>query len=621
MNNMIENWTLVVVVFLFPILFVPFPLFSESYLMPKTLLLLLGIILISLVKISRLLTGKKLSLKFSRTFVLLSIFAAIYTLSAIIITPNKMEAFFFPGSVTLVIISLLYYQFISNSSEKTKSKIVYALIFSGLIVSIFSIVSNLKLIPNLPPGLLGGVLPDTIFLATLMPLAIYKFIKSKKTDQKIIFMICSFFIIMAVTISIYNLLPNRDTSLKLPNISTSWSISVDSLKNNPFLGVGPGNYLSSFNKFVPLTYNSTDLFSIRFPMGASFFLTTLAESGVLGFLSFVLVIFFAILESLKKINGKSISLILMTILLALFPANHLFWLLFVVFLALLKQRGVEKEIRKDFKWITILISTIALVLTSIFFLRAYIADYSYTVALKALSENDAQKTYDSMKKAVTLSPNVDRYRITFAQINYALAESRANSLKESETEETKEEGRNAISLFLGQSIEQAKAGVALNPDRSSNWEVLGKIYQSMIQLAEGADQFAIQTFSQAISLDPINPSPRIALGGILYSLGEYDQAIEVFKLAVLTKPDLANSHYNLAVAYRENGDIDKAGREFNLTLSLLEEGSEEHNLVKNEIKKLTSNAPVINETEGEIQEITPPQGPLEPIIDPKVELP
>lgn len=613
----IEGWTLIIIIFLFPIVYSPPSLFSESYLMPKTLLLLFGILIITLLKLSAFLIGKKIKLKYDKTFVLLAIFTIIYTISAIFVTPNKMEAFFFPGSVLLAIISLFYYQFISKSSKKTKEKLVYALIFSGLVASIFTIVSSLNIIKNLDPGLFGERLPNTIFLASLVPLVLGKFLKSKSADQRIITMISAFFIVMATSMSLYNLMPGKDTSLKLPNMATSWSITMDSLKESPFLGIGPGNYLSAFNKFVPLSYNSTILFNTRFSLGSSFVLTTLTESGIFGFATFLVAIIYIVSINIKtcikkkEVSEKSISLAFLLIMLAILPANHLLWLLFVVILGsnsdLEYFLKIEKKLHSTFLKIAISVAgTIPLVIASIFFIRAYFAEYNYTKAIRAISNNDAKKTYEALQTATTLSPGVDRYKITFAQVNYALAESKAGSLGEFDSKEEKEKKRLEVSLFLDQSIAQAKAAVTLNPERSSSWAELGSIYELMIPLAQGADNFAIQSFSQAIALDPINPNTRITLGSIFYNQKEYEKAIDTFKLAVLAKPDLPNSHYNLAISYRESGELDKAKEEFNITLSLLEKTSAEYELVKNESEI--------------IEEIIPPQEPQEPIIDPKVEL-
>jgi tetratricopeptide (TPR) repeat protein len=100
--------------------------------------------------------------------------------------------------------------------------------------------------------------------------------------------------------------------------------------------------------------------------------------------------------------------------------------------------------------------------------------------------------------------------------------------------------------------------------------------------SQGADQFAIQALSQATALDPMNPALRLSLGGVYFAIGDYENAIDVFKLAVIAKPDWANSRYNLAVAYREKGETDKAIAEFNNTLSLLEKDSNDWQIVKKE---------------------------------------
>ena len=54
--------------------------------------------------------------------------------------------------------------------------------------------------------------------------------------------------------------------------------------------------------------------------------------------------------------------------------------------------------------------------------------------------------------------------------------------------------------------------------------------------------------NQAISLDPGNPRLRLDLGGVYYSLQDYQTAGQAFAAAVTLKPDYPNAHYNLAQA-------------------------------------------------------------------------
>jgi tetratricopeptide (TPR) repeat protein len=148
--------------------------------------------------------------------------------------------------------------------------------------------------------------------------------------------------------------------------------------------------------------------------------------------------------------------------------------------------------------------------------------------------------------------------------------------------------------------------VAVNPQKSSNWEALSGIYQTIIAFAKGADQFAIESLNQAITLEPTSPLLRIKLGGLYYSLGDYQSAIETFKLAVLAKPNLANAHYNLAIAYRDNKQIDKAKEQMEIVLKLVEPNSKDYELSKSELEALN---------------LTLPEPTPAPVIDPQLELP
>lgn len=144
--------------------------------------------------------------------------------------------------------------------------------------------------------------------------------------------------------------------------------------------------------------------------------------------------------------------------------------------------------------------------------------------------------------------------------------------------------------------------------------------------AQGSDNFAIQTYTQAIALNPVNPNLRISLGGIYYALGRYDEAISAFELAALAKPDLANAHYNLSAAYREKGDIDKAISEMNIVLTLVPKDSSDYNLAKSELDALEKNRPSpapstpLRAAEGQ-GNLTPPAEAPQQVIQPPIELP
>lgn len=193
-----------------------------------------------------------------------------------------------------------------------------------------------------------------------------------------------------------------------------------------------------------------------------------------------------------------------------------------------------------------------------------------------------------------------------------------NIAESKEASQITDEEKGLITNLIQQAISEGKATVSLNPQRADNWELLGNLYKQIMAFAQGSDTFAAQSLSQAVALDPINPITRISLGGVYFAIGDYESAIDVFKLAVAAKPNYANARYNLAVAYREKGDLDKALAEMNNTLSLLEEGSNDRKIVEEEIKNIESKKKE-GKTETKTEELTPPTKP-ESALEPKVNL-
>jgi tetratricopeptide (TPR) repeat protein len=156
--------------------------------------------------------------------------------------------------------------------------------------------------------------------------------------------------------------------------------------------------------------------------------------------------------------------------------------------------------------------------------------------------------------------------------------------------------------------------------------MLGKIYQSIIPMAQGADTFAVQTLKNAVALDPINPGTRIALGGVYYEAGNFENAIKVFELAVAAKPDHANARYNLAFALREAGYLDRAIAEMTNVLSLIDRTTNDYEVARQALEDIqtlkdTSEVARRDSSDDGTGELIPPQEEQEPVLEPPIDLP
>ncbi|MDP3994608.1 MAG: tetratricopeptide repeat protein [bacterium] len=609
-----------------------FPLLPASYILPRELFLASSLALLLLLFSLKIILRGTLTFSGGKFDFAVLLVALAYLVSSVFVTPNKMEAFWLPGTATFVIASALLYFLINQLNKQDKQKVVYSLFASAVVFSLLAIFSTLGLLAKIPFNFntLGGAVPAIIFLAVTIPLAVGLLLKHNGIAEKLFLGAASIIVALGLLVSIKGILPVEGNNLSLLDIDTSWQVAIETLKTNPLLGVGPGNYLTAFRRFRPLSFNSSVLWNGSFSSSRNFYLNVITETGFAGMISLFLLLLAVYRFQVKNRSPKSISLLLFLGLAAFFPVTSFSVILLFILLALnsgseakifnvnfLAQRTEDSSaLSSRIPSFIVILPVIALVIAFGYFGTRYtLAEYHFKKAIDAVDKNDAQTTIKEMVLAINLNPKVDRYHSSYAQINLLIAQNLAqNPPKEGLSEEDK----NAVSQLIQIAIAEGKASVTVNPLRSDNWSLLAEIYRSVMAFAEGADAFAVQTFSQAVALDPVNPSLRISLGGIYFALGRFEEAIDTFKLAVLTKPDLANSHYNLSAAYREKGEIEKAITEMNTVLTLVKADSPDYDVVKGELEALEKKRPA---PEGQSANLTSPQIAPEPVIKPPLELP
>jgi len=623
----VERYLLYLAVFILPLAVLPvFPNYFETI---KLVILAGTVVLILVLKSIRSIASGSLSYAVGNFDLPAAALAGTVLVSAILRTPNKMEAFFLPGNATFIIAAVLLYFLINQLPEGNKKNLLLVLITSAATTAFISLLSFFGVfskIPQLPEffkqklfNTLGSPLFLAIFLGVMVASAVYFLIREKAVSLKMYLAGCLVVILVGLGILIYSLVPPAGQMPIFANLSSSWAVAIDTLKESPLLGIGPGNYLTAFNRFRPLADNALPSWNLRFTTGSNFYLTVLTEAGLLGF-AFLAVIVFWLVKNRKDFmeNTAFPSLAFLLIALAIFPpASFLIVLLFILLAVSSKTHRENLGIFSN--KLPLFLVTMPVIAGSIFLIYySYLllsAEATFNKSLTALGKNDGKATYDLMVKAISLNPSVDRYHASFAQVNMALARSAAQK------QDLTDADRNTISQLIQQAINQGKASASLNPLRSQNWEILAGIYREIMAFAKGADAFAVQTYTQAISLDPSSPNLRIALGGIYYALGNYDDAIDAFKLATLAKTDLANAHYNLAIAYREKKDIERAIAEMNTVLTLVQKDSADYKLAQTTLEELEKNKPAAKAAEGQASETLTPPAIAEPVVVPPLPLP
>lgn len=576
--HFIDKYLFITFLFLYPIFFLP--IFSNNYTTAKLFLLVAGVLTLSLIKIAKAIIGGNLKLSFGKIDLLVVLIALIYLFTGLFITPNRFDALFVPGTSSFIIFGSLLYFFSKSLAPRDKRLIEFSLILSAFFVSISQILAFVGL-TKINLLIFENLINNCIFIFLLLPVAVYKIFKLENTLLKIIYGIISFIIFVAGFTNIYLLLPTNKNSVKLPSFRTSWVVAVDTIKQKPYFGSGPSTFLQSYNLSRPLFTNMQSDWDSKYLVSRNTIFNSLTEIGLLGTAVLILLFIMALIKP-KFDNPNYVSLLITALSMLFLPIFPSLMPVIFVLLALNNEEDKQSDIitSKTGQYLIIFpFLTIIIVVLYYSYLTFY-PEYLFSKGIKAIAVSDNKKVFENINKAISINPNIDRYHQTAREINLALLRSFISK------ENLSDEDKNTLVNLIQQTIVEAKATISLNPKNALHWESLGDIYAGFITITKGADEFAIQSYNQAIALDQINPTLRIKLGGVYMNQKKFDEAIKSFELATLAKPDLPNAHYNLAIAYKENGQSEKAKEQLTITLNLVDKNSSDYETAKKELDQL-----------------------------------
>ncbi len=427
-----------------------------------------------------------------------------------------------------------------------------------------------------------------IFLVTL-PLLIQGILEGRKHKQHAhlsALMFMTLFVASGLGATVWGLIPRITTSILWP--PEGWVVLLEILKDpkQALAGVGAENFLTAFTAGRPARLNLTPLWTTRFSTSANFLFHIVTIYGLVGAAACTL-----FLKNLI-IGGRSaltISLILGLVVLLLTPPSLS---LLVVIVGLLMASGAHAKdpIRIQLPgWVrssTFAVLVIAACSCFYFLGRAYLAEVDFAKSLAAASAGDGTATYNLQIKAIKENPKISRFHTTYSQTNLALAVSLSNIISEQSeaSEEDKAKNRALVAELIQQAIREAKIAASLNQSNVLAWENLARTYQQLIGVAQGADTWAVSSYTQAIALDPYNPILSLELGGVYIQMKNYSQATTQFIRTTNLKPDFANAWYNLANSYRLLGDNAAYIKALEKTQTLLDPASQEYQIVQEELK-------------------------------------
>ncbi len=641
-----------ILLFLFPLFFLPIT--QEYFITNKMYLLAFVSLVLILISTLELLVSKKLVWQKKPLDNIIFLIFLTVGLSILIASPNKIQALLNPsfGLVPMLSLTIIYFYL---SRKKTLDIECLTLNTSIFILSLITIIFFFQPFKNasLPQNLiflknpfftpLGNFLDLAVFLGFFVIFGLNKLIKKgEESEQNTKYFTLNtlyfIFALIALSLTLFSLIQHQAASLQLPPFRLSWYAAVETLKKplTAFFGVGIDNFSTIFNQVRDFTFNRSPLWQTgSFVISRSSILHLFTETGLFGLVALILLLVSLIRQAFSKRNGNLATnpLILHTlyfilVLILLPPSLPLFFLLYFFVATVDSQQADSKSISTDLSDLIPLylgiITLSFLVLGGLSYLlgRAYLAEYYFKKSMDGYLKNSGKELYDNQRQAIVLNPFNENFRINFSQTNFLIANNLANQKKGA----IAETDRQTITQAVQAAISEAKAAVALNPQKSVAWANLASIYRNIINVVQGADVWTISSYQRAIILDAQNPTYRLNLGGVYYSLGKYDEAVSFFEQSASLKPDWPNAHYNLAWAAYQKGDYQRAVSEMQTILTLISPTQNEGDYKKAQadLEEFKKKLPEGSEA-SESATINPPQlnlpSPPATKVEPKLQLP
>lgn len=641
----ISRFLLSALIVLFPLFFLPVT--QEFYNTNKFYFLGFGSLAAGVILIFNFLSSKKLSWKKTLFDGALPLLLTAYGISVLLMSPNKYQALVNPvsGFGTIIFFSFLFFLFSQEDEGMNFDRVMGLMTIPVVIVSLISVsfffnpFANI----NLPSYLqflksatftpIGGQLELAVFLGFFVAVGLTKLFKHTREHTSRLRLEFPLFVLtlIAFLLTAYTVVKPVPQSINmlqsLPPVSVSWFAVVETLKKpmTALFGVGPDNFMTIFTAVKPADYNMSHFWNINFNQSASAILQLWAETGLLGFIAFGFIVMILLREWSKMKPYEQAGLAYVLVALLILPVSLTSLFLFFMLLVVINNQFAHQR-KSEFSVSHLVPVYLGIGIVSFILLggagyylgKAYAAELYFKQSLNALSTNDAKTVYENQRNAVLMNPYIERFRINFGQLNLLIA----NNLASKKPGEITDQDKQNIAQGIQTAIAEAKAAVSLNSQRATNWENLAAIYRNIINAAQGADVWTISSYQRAIIADPQNPSHRLNLGGVYYSLGNFDEAQRFFEQTVSLKQDWANAHYNLAWTLFQKKNYPAAVAEMQNVLTLVNANSDDYKVVQKDLEEFKTYLPKQEANQGEVkpENLTLPAKP-QPVISPKIKLP
>lgn len=479
----------------------------------------------------------------------------------------------------------------------SRQLLIVPLIILGIIASVYLFGRERSLLRNLSRLLIPGLVTITLLGLTYLPLppGQLRFNRGQ--------------------LPFFPPASTNDSSTRILPPKYSLEVTQSALSDNPLWGQGLLPFRVSLDLFRPESLNHSQHWNLNFDYPSSELLAVIINLRAPGavVLGWLLLRFLTL--SLKQLNnqflitkGLALSGLLSVAVLTVVPATPELMITIITLISLktLLSKPYHLLIFQPLLRYLAALILIPIITIGIYYLLLLASsNYYYHLGLRLL--NDLGQAQPRLEQAVAISPNSEIYRANLAVVSFASGQ----QLLQQQQPPLDQQLEQRVNRLLQQSLQNSEKAVELNPNSKDNWLVLASIYLRISRTNPEAKELAQAAYLKAVQLSPRNPSLAFTIGESYFLLGDFTKAQQFFQMATVAKPDYANGYYNLALTYRELGQIEEAKTALNQTLQLLNPASADYQAAQQLLDGLSEGPGATTDTvELNLPSQNQPQQPL-----------
>ncbi len=389
----------------------------------------------------------------------------------------------------------------------------------------------------------------------------------------------------------------------VPSFSASFEIAKEVLIKDALFGVGPENFSLAYDLFRPGSINNTVFWNIRFSEAFSGLFNVLISYGIVGFAAFLFLIWTGLRLGLKNYGlGLMPLFAVLAVSWVLYPYNMVmgFGLWLTLGVLALSASGkndeliinLEKSPKHSLITSVSFIGVLVLAVISFYFITLrYAANLKFA---RAMISQDIDRQTELLVDALNLNRNEDIYSRNLANLLVSRIGQELQNLDSARTENERQAVISRVQNFSATAINLSNETTQRHGQDAANWFSRALVYENLINIVDGSDQWAVRIYDEYSRLSPKDPVPYLRKGNINLTIADFLRQLnqaphlrasegqanlqkqisenlalaeENYQKAIELKPNYVLAIYNLSVVYERQGRVKDAIRQLELTRS------------------------------------------------------